>query len=242
MSKQTALFICQNCGWQSPRWAGQCGSCGTWNSLIEEVQTSSSKQASSKGIASATSFNHIEAWQNGERLSTTINELDRVLGGEAKSGLVPGEVVLLGGEPGIGKSTLLTQVAIGMLTNSTQKNKKYDDVVYVAGEESPQQVGLRIRRLLANRPDNKTQTKSEEWEKKLEKLQFITTTDVDQLVSYLSKQPPKLVIVDSIQTLITQDLSGSAGSIGQVREVTSVWQKVITYPFSLLVMSPKMAN
>ena len=220
MSKQSAMFICQNCGWQSPRWAGQCGSCSSWNSLIEEVQTSSSKRSPSKVEASATSFNHIEAWHNGERLSTTIHELDRVLGGDVKSGLVPGEVILLGGEPGIGKSTLLTQVAMGMITNSTQKNKNKDDVVYVAGEESPQQVGLRIRRLLANRPNNKEQTNNETWTAKLEQLKFITTTDVDQIVSYLAKQPPKLVIVDSIQTLITQDLSGSAGSIGQVREVT----------------------
>ena len=220
MGKQTAIFICQNCGWQSPRWAGQCGSCGSWNSLIEEVQIASSKHQTTKISATATSFNHIEAWQNGERLSTTINELDRVLGGESEQGLVPGEVILLGGEPGIGKSTLLTQVAIGLLTNSTQKNQYSEEIVYVAGEESPQQVSLRIRRLLASRHNNKQQTKTEAKLNSLDNLIFLTTTDVDEIVGYLSKRPPKLVIVDSIQTLVTQDLSGSAGSIGQVREVT----------------------
>lgn len=220
MSKSTSVYICQNCGWQSPRWAGQCASCNSWNSLIEEIQTTTSKQKKSQSELAVTSFNQIEDWQNGERVSTTIAELDRVLGGDTKCGLVPGEVILLGGEPGIGKSTLLTQVAMGMITNSTQKSAKYEDIVYVAGEESPQQVGLRIRRLLASRHNNKKQTKDEDWSTKLDKLKFITSTDVDELVQHLGDHPPKLVIVDSIQTLVTQDLSGSAGSIGQVREVT----------------------
>ena len=189
--------------------------------MVEELQQTKKTTSKSTQKLEVIQYSQIKTNDSVERVSTTIGELDRVLGGSEKQGLVPGEVILLGGEPGIGKSTLLTQVAIGMLTNSVQKTSKPPSVVYVAGEESPQQISLRIERIIASRHNNTKQTKHETGLSSLhDSLHFISSTDVDQIVDHLYKQQPSLVIIDSIQTLTTQDLSGSAGSIGQVREAT----------------------
>lgn len=212
------MFVCQSCGWVSPRWVGQCGSCSEWNTMVEQAIETNQKEHKSTSKMVVTPMKQVKRWKDGSRISTTIGELDRVLGGEPVGGLVPGEVVLLGGEPGIGKSTLLSQVAIGMLTNSVQKDAVSRTIAYVAGEESPQQISLRLERLFRSRHNNKIQTKDEAWQDALQNLMFVTSTDVDQICQFIAKEKPSLVIVDSIQTMATTDLTGSAGSIGQVRE------------------------
>lgn len=154
-----------------------------------------------------------------DRLSTGIGEFDRVLGittsrDKQTGGIVPGAVILIGGEPGIGKSTLLTQMVIEMAEQSPQ-------ILYVAGEESPSQITLRINRILQIEDKNKSDKKAQEKQKILSsRLKFLTTTDVDQLITYIEQQKPSIVIVDSIQSLTTDDLSGAAGSVGQLREGT----------------------
>ena len=151
------------------------------------------------------------------RFSTTFAELDRVLGG----GLVPGAVVLIGGEPGIGKSTLLTQTCVSLLLND-QRSKKDDwPILYVAGEESPRQISLRINRYLDNAQQKSSKAKtSKKTADQLSQLSFVNSTDVDELVEVIRQQKPRLVVVDSIQAMTTEDLTGAGGSIGQLRECT----------------------
>lgn len=232
MSKSSSYFQCQECGWQSPRWVGQCAECGAWNTLVEEVVVARASKTGKPvaGLRNAAKISLLsEVTQKSEiygRISTTIDELDRVLGGDQTCGLVPGEVVLLGGEPGIGKSTLLTQVVLGMLTNYTQNSAQQSPIVYVAGEESPQQIAVRINRLRSHSSNNENRTKKKRGKvstltKYDDRLLFATTTDVDELVALILQSKPALVVVDSVQTLTTSDLSGTAGSIGQVKEVTT---------------------
>lgn len=152
-----------------------------------------------------------------QRLSTGISEFDRVLGettrqGKVQRGIVPGEVVLIGGEPGIGKSTLLTQMVVTMAADCPH-------LLYVAGEESPSQISLRINRIIGIENNNYDQNEAALRQKQLaSRLKFLTTTDVDQLVTYIEQEKPSIVIVDSIQSLTTTELSGAAGSVGQLRE------------------------
>jgi len=206
MSKKNS-FVCQNCGWSSLKWVGQCQDCGDWNTLVEEVsRTSSSGKTikSSEKIAEFTkNLSQVDLMKSSKpRFSSFIDEFDRVLGGEkGKFGMVSGAVMLIGGEPGIGKSTLLTQVVVKMLSKHRQK------IAYVCGEENPEQISLRIKRLKQLDYDP-------------EDLIFITSTNVDSIVKAIEKLKPKLVVVDSIQTITTFDLSGTAGSVGQIRECT----------------------
>lgn len=178
---------------------------------IKPVATGKHKQSAlSKRDAEASlvSFPEVElASGSKERFSTTIGEFDRVLGG----GLVDGMVVLVGGEPGVGKSTLLTQMVLGLLS------AKLGTILYVAGEESPSQISLRINRILRNESKSNS---NKNWTTQPESLQFFTATDVDLLTQTIAVHKPNLVIVDSIQSLSTQDLSGASGSIGQLREVS----------------------
>jgi DNA repair protein RadA/Sms len=190
----STIFVCQQCGEDYPKWFGRCPNCGEWNTLVESRLTSTSKTLKSKTAKNQNSGNkpirltEIPA-EKVDRIITSISELDRSLGG----GLVPGQVVLLAGEPGIGKSTLLLQLA------NTLKN-----AFYVSGEESTNQVSIRAKRLGV---DNKG-------------IQFMESTDVDEIVDVLERETekPAVIIVDSIQTMTTGDLSGVAGSVGQVRE------------------------
>jgi len=187
-------YICQQCGYESTGWLGKCPECGTWNSLVETVvSTTSNKSNISKKSRTGIKTEPIKLSEvksaDTKRISTKISELDRVLGG----GLVPGQVVLIAGEPGIGKSTLLTQISDTL-----------GPVLYVCGEESASQVAIRAKRLEVS---NKN-------------IQLLEDTDVDSVVDQLNSNPQPLsaVIVDSIQTMTTSDLSGMAGSVGQVRE------------------------
>ncbi|MEI6690388.1 MAG: DNA repair protein RadA [bacterium] len=196
MAKSSIVFECSNCGAQCAKWAGQCGECGKWNTLIEQVAANKSGKVAT--IGKLLNISEIEG-NEAKRVPTGIDELDRVLGG----GLVAGEVVLMIGEPGIGKSTLLTQLALRL-----SQGKK---VAYVCGEESPSQVKLRIERLLSNNKQRESKIN----------LEMLAETDVDVIVATLQKVDLSLVIVDSVQTLSTTALTGMAGNVGQIRECTA---------------------
>lgn len=188
-------YICQQCNYESTGWMGKCPDCGTWNSLVETVVQSSLKSGkqnqSLRKLSGATPVNLSDIKTSvTTRTSTRISELDRVLGG----GLVSGQAILIAGEPGIGKSTLLTQLSSNL-----------GNVLYVCGEESANQVKVRSERL----------------EIKKSKVQLLEETDVDSVIETINTLKDTVlqgVIVDSIQTMSTSDLSGMAGSVGQVRE------------------------
>lgn len=197
MSKSKRVYICQSCGGQFLQWSGQCGECQAWNSLLEEAVMATSKVSSSMRLSgyaaaadqkiialSAIQLNEIE------RFSSGITELDRVLGG----GIVPGSVILMGGDPGIGKSTLLLQ--------SLCQLSKQRSVLYITGEESLQQVALRARRL--GLPQ--------------ERLRLLTETRIESILSHALQEKPQVLVIDSIQTMHTDLLPSAPGAVGQVRE------------------------
>ena len=201
MVRPQSRFVCQRCGESFLRWEGQCRACGEWNSLVETLVRESSHPrshtAGAAGLASqATGLAQI-ADADLPRLRLGIDELDRVLGG----GLVPGSLVLVGGEPGIGKSTLLLQAAAGLTLGTPGGG-----VLYATGEESPGQVRLRAARLglLAGQPG--------------ERVRVLAEHDIGRIVEVARAERPALVIVDSIQTATLDELEGAAGSVGQVRE------------------------
>lgn len=197
MAKSGIIYECSNCGSQHPKWAGQCQECGKWNTLVEEI--SSTKGARRQGLVSRKAtlqkLSDVDSRQVA-RVVTGIAELDRVLGG----GLVPGEIVLMVGEPGIGKSTLLTQLSL-----------RTPQTIYVCGEESPSQVKLRVERLAHTNTSLGTG----------DTISMLADTDVDSITATLDSHNPSLVIVDSVQTLSTGDLPGQAGNVGQIKESTA---------------------
>lgn len=198
--KFKSFFVCQNCGYKSVSQLGKCPECGTWGSLVEEVeQVLNAAEKKTRGRESSsrqpTSISKLKQ-EVFQRLSTGFSEVDRALGG----GLVLGSVVLLAGEPGVGKSTLLLQIA-----KKLEEKKTADKVLYVSGEESESQLALRYQRLPGlNKPKGE--------------ILILNEVDVDQIIIHLKTIKPDLLIVDSVQTLFTQDLIGVAGSVGQVRE------------------------
>lgn len=195
MAKTSSVFVCQQCGYQSPSLLGRCPECGNWNTLVEQVTPNFSNKGNKKHLSIPKIIKLADIDRKSyERISTKINEFDRVLG----SGVVLGSVVLVAGDPGIGKSTLLSHLAINI-----------PGTLYVAGEESPQQIRLRIERL---------NQKAD--------LSFIAETDVDAIILGIKEHKPKLVIIDSIQTLETTDLTAAPGSVSQVRESAHRLQKI----------------
>ena len=202
-SKSGVVYVCQQCGEGFPKWQGQCGVCGVWNSLVEtristptgKKQQSRSKQASERIVK----LSELEGKGDlSARLEVGSGELKQVLGG----GVVQGSVVLLAGEPGIGKSTLLSQLTLYFAS-------KHGKVLYVCGEESADQVRLRLERLSAHKKTGK---------KAKEQILLLPETDTDNVIAAMESERPVMTIVDSIQSLSTGDLSGMAGSVGQVRE------------------------
>jgi len=197
MAKTKTTFFCQNCGSQYAKWQGQCTSCKEWNTIAEEVIQKSEKaawkSAESPGSTRITKPQRIAeiSASSESRLDTRNHELNRVLGG----GLVPGSLVLLGGEPGIGKSTLMLQVALGLPYKT----------LYVSGEESAQQIKMRAERI---QPD-------------AENCYILTETKTQQIFRHIAEVEPDIVVIDSIQTLQTDYIESSAGSISQIRECTT---------------------
>lgn len=204
--KSSVVYECSNCGAQSPKWGGQCSECGKWNTMIESVQVGKSIK-SQVGAVKLQKLSEIESGKV-ERRQTGIGELDRVLGG----GIVPGEVILMIGEPGIGKSTILTQLALVM-----------GRVVYVCGEESPGQVKIRVGRMQGSQESRGRTHGSAPIESQ---MQMLAETDVDAIISSINKIDLSLVIIDSVQTLYSSELPGLAGSISQIRECTA---RLISY-------------
>ena len=193
MAKQSTIFVCSNCGNESPKWFGKCPACNEWNTCYEEKQVGKSNgKTLNKEKVEPTALNNIKK-QDILRSSTGFDELDRVLGG----GLVKGSLTLLGGEPGIGKSTLILQIC--------DKVKGEGKVLYVSGEESAEQIKIRADRLGINN----------------ENILFLGETDMELIEDAVLKIKPKLVIIDSIQTMYSNDITSSPGSVSQVREITS---------------------
>jgi DNA repair protein RadA/Sms len=206
LTKSKTLFFCQSCGYESAKWIGKCPSCNSWNSFVEEVVTKgtddrNSWRPDSRKDRKTTPKTIHEIESSGEvRIATPDNELNRVLG----DGLVPGSLVLIGGEPGIGKSTLMLQVALSLTPAR---------VLYVSGEESEQQIKMRAERLspaTANRYEN---------------FYVLAETETRNIFQAAEKLEPGLVIIDSIQTLHSHLLDSVAGSIGQVRQCAGEWMK-----------------
>ena len=200
MAKTKTTFFCQSCGAQSPQWMGKCKSCNEWNTIIEEVvskpKNSSWESQSPSRSNKAQPISEISL-QAKARVDTCDNELNRVLGG----GIVAGSIILLGGEPGIGKSTLLLQVALKL------KNEK---LLYVTGEESDQHIRMRADRL--NQLDSS--------------CQILTETNTQNIFQQIQEVQPSILVIDSIQTLQTNSIDSSPGSISQIRECTS---ELMTY-------------
>ena len=199
MKAPKTLFVCQECGSQAPKWMGRCADCGAWNSLVEErvaepaPAATASRYASAGLAATATLYEDVDI-APAARLSTGIGEFDRVLGG----GVVPGSLVLLGGEPGIGKSTLLLQAAARFA-------EKGAPGLYSSGEESEHQVKLRGERLGVGRAP----------------LYLLAETCLERILDEVARIKPALVIIDSVQTVFSLKLQSAPGSIGQVREAAT---------------------
>lgn len=196
------LYVCSNCGHESPKWLGRCPDCGEWSTFVEEARDDkkvvgfAARAANARGGArraagSTVAVSAVQGEREDGRLGTGVGELDRVLGG----GLVPGSLVLVGGEPGVGKSTLLLQV-MGHLG---------EGCLMVSGEESPRQVALSAKRLGVGSAG----------------FQILSETDVDVIEATILEERPSVVVVDSIQTLYSPELTGAPGGVGQVRETAA---------------------
>lgn len=189
-----SVFFCQNCGHEESKWLGQCPMCKEWNTFVEEkvtvAKTSSSKSAKESQVVPLSAVK----MENEERISTNIEELNRVLGG----GIVPGSLILVGGDPGIGKSTLLLQVC-------QQLEKAEKKVLYISGEESLRQIKLRAQRM----------------GEFSDRLLLLCETNLDIIRSVIEKERPDTVVIDSIQTMYSEDVTSAPGSVSQVREATN---------------------
>lgn len=199
--KRKTSYICSECGYKSPKWLGKCPGCGNWNSLIETPEAtpvSSSHPAAAKSLVNKPQpINEVE-YENGSRFSTGMRELDRVLGG----GVVKGELILVGGDPGIGKSTLLLQIC----ENAGKTNK----ILYVSGEESASQIKIRAERLGVHTSN----------------LLLMSETDVETILSAITDTRPDIVIIDSIQTMHIESIASASGSVPQVRETTNALMRI----------------
>ncbi len=192
---RTTVFFCQNCGHESAKWMGQCSGCGQWNTFVEETieKTSVRRIQKERAAAGPVCLSSIDTDKE-ERMSTHMEELNRVLGG----GIVPGSLVLVGGDPGIGKSTLLLQVCRKL----SEDNR---NVLYISGEESLKQIKLRAARIGSS-----------------DRLRLLCETNLELIRETIRGEKPEVVIIDSIQTMHNEDISSAPGSVSQVREATAV--------------------
>lgn len=190
--KSKTVFVCTECGAETPRWSGKCPACGAWNTLEEELRSAAAKPSAIRTAVASRRLDDV-AGEQGPRILTGLSELDRVLGG----GIVAGGIMLIGGDPGIGKSTLLLQIC--------KQLGQTERVLYVSGEESERQIKLRADRLGVTG----------------DKLSLLCETDVDSILACIDAEKPDIVIIDSIQTMCLSSVSSSAGSVTQVRECTS---------------------
>ncbi len=193
--KNSTIFVCSECGYESSKWLGKCPACNNWNTFYEEKAIPTSKStgvSKDKSKIEVVKLNEVKQTET-VRIKTGLEELDRVLGG----GFVSGSLTLLGGEPGIGKSTLILQIC-----NTIKIDGK---ILYISGEESADQIKLRADRLKINK-DN---------------LLFLSETDIDNVEYALEKYEPKFVIIDSIQTMYSSEITSAPGSVSQVREITA---------------------
>jgi DNA repair protein RadA/Sms len=198
MGKIHSKYVCQSCAYESPRWVGKCSNCGGWNTFVEEL----SQKVTARKHGKETNIKAIPMMEvdsvSDQRIASSIAEFDRVLGG----GIVPGSVILIGGDPGIGKSTLMMQLAAQL---------KDQIILYISGEESASQIKLRAERLsIAS----------------VEKVLILAETNMDVIVEVIERAVPDLIIVDSIQTMFRPDLESSPGSVGQVRESTAQFSRI----------------
>ena len=202
-AKEKQIFFCKECGYESAKWQGQCPGCRAWNTFVEEVVDKKSagtlaKQKATASEAKVLPLSQIEMTYD-KRVSTDMKELDRVLGG----GIVQGSMVLVGGDPGIGKSTLLLQVC----RNLSEHNIK---VLYISGEESLQQIKIRAERI-GNFGDS---------------LKLLCETNLDTIKAVIDREKPQIVVIDSIQTMFNEEVSSAPGSVSQVRESTGVLMQI----------------
>ena len=197
MAKARTYYFCQECGYQSSSWLGRCPECGKWNTFVEEMVKSAAPAAKTATTVAKATPKRIQEVTYGEtkRIPTHCNEFDRVLGG----GIVPGSLLLLGGEPGIGKSTLLLQTALAIHDRR---------LLYVSGEESEQQIKMRADRIGIN----------------TESCYVVSETVTQRIFEHVDAVQPDLLIVDSIQTVTTEDVESPAGSVSQIRQCTTEFQ------------------
>lgn len=211
MAKHTKIiYICQNCGYQTPKWLGKCPDCNQWDSIVEEILHEPGKTGLPQTAMSTPQEINSFTSDPDSRIKTGMEEFDRAIGG----GIVPGSLLLLGGEPGIGKSTLILQVA-GKLSHQNRKT------IYLSGEESAQQIKLRAQRLSINS----------------ENIFLVTGTCIEELFDKIREIKTDLLVVDSIQTTYTDSLPSAPGSVGQIREVSAKilrWTKENNIPTILI--------
>jgi len=195
LASQKTIFICQNCGYKAPKWLGRCPDCGTWNSLVEELTERDNRDRGKRGsfLDRPQRIDTVPLDKEG-RDKTGMSEFDRTLGG----GVVPGSLVLIGGDPGIGKSTLILQVVQRLAQQGLR-------ALYISGEESVQQIKMRAQRISADSSE----------------LYLLSGTCLEDVIDRLDELAPRIIVIDSIQTIFTESLGSAPGSIGQVREVTS---------------------
>ncbi len=201
MAKLKTKFSCQQCGYETPKWMGKCPGCASWNTLVEEIEETKKYSGSRNVSGKANKAMPIGLVQSGQepRMDAGMEELNRVLGG----GMVPGSLILVGGDPGIGKSTILLQMS-HYLANSKHK------VLYISGEESTKQTKLRAERLGANS----------------EELFVLSETDLDRIEGEIDEIQPRVVVIDSIQTVYHPSVTSAPGSVSQVRECTAHFMRI----------------
>ena len=200
MAKIKTVYFCKECGYESSKWMGQCPGCRQWNTLVEEKVSQNKEKRSSKGLPSSkmTSIFQV-SMEEEDRLPSGMPELDRVLGG----GIVKGSLTLVGGDPGIGKSTLLLQICRNLANEGR-------NILYVSGEESLKQIKMRAERLGDFRKE----------------IFLYCETDINAAADVIRQQKPDMVVVDSVQTMYSDEISSAAGSVSQVREVTAILMQI----------------